>query len=307
MPISCAGQGAEAAAGLSPHIGPKVQFGTEAKPLHAGLAAKAGVTAARLARSGLRASAEALEGACGFGELYAGVTPADWSGALPRQGEPLAIEWSGMAFKLWPSCGATHRAIAGVLDLRRQHGFGADDVESVVIEVSHGILVNLRYAEPSDHKQAQFSMPYAIALALRFGGLSLADYTAEAVRDEATRGLMPRVRMVKNPASVEGSESASNHLPHRVTVRLKDGRTLERSVQHMKGGLGDPLTPEDRRAKFDMCCAGVLPSGRLDAVRRMLSDPMEVPLRELMRNLMFPAGGDDGQRFKRGAPERLPA
>jgi 2-methylcitrate dehydratase PrpD len=285
--------------------GPKVQFGTDAKPLHAGLAAKAGVTAARLARSGLRASAEALEGTCGFGELYAGVTPADWSGASPRQGEPLAIEWSGMAFKLWPSCGATHRAIAGVLDLRRQHGFGAHDVESVVVEVSHGTLVNLRYAEPSDHKQAQFSMPYAIALALRFGNLGLADYTAEAVRDEATRSLMPRVRMVKHPASVEGSESASNHLPHRVTVRLKGGRTLERSVQHMKGGLGDPLTPADRRAKFDMCCTGVLPNGRLEAVRGMLSDPMEVPLRELMRHLMFSAGGDEGQRFKRCATERL--
>ncbi len=286
--------------------GPKVQFGTQAKPLHAGLAAQAGVTAARLARSGLRASAEALEGACGFGELYAGVTPADWSGVVPRPGEPLGIEWSGMAFKLWPSCGATHRAIAGVLDLRRQHGFGADDVESVVVEVSHGVMVNLRYAQPSDHKQAQFSMPYAIALALRFGGLTLADFNAEAVRDEATRSLMPRVRMVKNPASVEGSESASNHLPHRVTVRLKDGRTLERSVQHMKGGLGDPLTPADRRAKFDMCCANVLSGDRLNALRGMLSDPMEVPLRELMRHLMFPAGGDDGQRFKRGTPERRP-
>lgn len=274
--------------------------------MHAGLAAQAGVTAARLARSGLRASAEALEGVSGFGELYAGVAPADWSGVLPRPGEPLGIEWSGMAFKLWPSCGATHRAIAGVLDLRRQHGFGADDVESVVVEVSHGTLVNLRYAQPGDHKQAQFSMPYAIALALRFGGLTLADYTAEAVRDEATRRLMPRVRMVKNPASVEGSESASDHLPHRVTVRLKDGRTLERSVQHMKGGLGDPLTPADRRAKFDMCCADVLPSDRLEALRGMLSDPMEVPLRELMRHLMFPAGGDDGERFKRGARERLP-
>jgi hypothetical protein len=88
-------------------------------------------------------------------------------------------------------------------------------------------------------------------------------------------------------------------------VRLKGGRTLERSVQHMKGGPGDPLTPADRRTKFDMCCTGVLPNGRLEAVRGMLSDPMEVPLRELMRHLMFSAGGDEGQRFKRCATERL--
>ena len=279
--------------------GPKVQFGTEAKPLHAGLAAQAGVTAARLARSGLRASDKALEGACGFGELYAGAKRADWSGVLPRDGEPLAIEWSGMAFKLWPSCGATHKAIAGVLALRQQHGLGADDVESVVVEVSHGITLNLPYPEPKNHKEAQFSMPYALALALRYGRLTLADYTADAVQDEATRRLMPRVTMVKYPGSVEGAETATGHMPHRVTVRLKDGRRFERLVEHMKGGLGDPFTPEDRRAKFDMCCAYVLPSDRLEALRGMLSDPMEVPLRELMRQLMFPAGGDDGERFKR--------
>jgi 2-methylcitrate dehydratase PrpD len=204
---------------VSMSAGPKVQFGTEAKPLHAGLAAQAGVTAARLARSGLRASDKALEGACGFGELYAGVRGADWSGALPREGEPLAIEWSGMAFKLWPSCGATHKAIAGVLALRQHHGFGADDVESVVVEVSHGIMLNLRYPEPKNHKEAQFSMQYAIALALRFGRLTLADYTAEAVQDEATRRLMPRVTMVKYPGSAQGTENAASHMPHRPPLR----------------------------------------------------------------------------------------
>jgi 2-methylcitrate dehydratase PrpD len=284
---------------VSMSAGPKVQFGTEAKPLHAGLAAQAGVTAARLARNGLKASDKALEGACGFGELYSGVKHADWSGVLPRDGEPMAIEWSGMAFKLWPSCGASHRAIAGVLALRQQHGFGAEDVESVVVEVSHGVMLNLRYPEPKDHKEAQFSMQYAIALALRFGRLTLADYTAEAVQDGATRRLMPLVTMVKYPGSAEGTENAANHMPHRVTVRLKDGRHLERTVQHMKGGLGDPFTQAERRAKFDMCCASVLPSERLEAVRRMLAAPMDVPLRALMSHLMFIAGGDEGQRFNR--------
>jgi 2-methylcitrate dehydratase PrpD len=287
---------------VSMSAGPKVQFGTEAKPLHAGWAAQAGVTAARLARGGLRASDRALEGACGFGELYSGAKRADWSGVLPRDGEPLAIERSGMAFKLWPSCGATHKAIAGVLALRQHHGFGAEDVESVVVEVSHGITLNLPYPEPRNHKEAQFSMQYAIALALRFGRLTLADYTAEAIHDKATRRLMPLVTMVKYPGSVEGAESAGSHMPHRVTVRLKDGRRFERLVQHMKGGLGDPFTPEDRRAKFDMCCAAVLPQGRLEAVRSMLAAPMDVPLRGLMSQLMFEAGGDEGQRFvARGA------
>lgn len=282
---------------VSMSAGPKVQFGTPTKPLHAGLAAQAGVVAARLAQRGLRASDQALEARHGFGDLYAGVRPADWSAVSPQPGEPLAIEHSGMAFKLWPSCGATHRAIAAVLALRREHGFSAQDVASVQVEVSHGILVNLRYAAPENHKQAQFSMHYAIALALRFGELTLAHYTAQAVQDPATRALFPLVSMVKNPRSTEGSESATSHLPHEVTVRLKSGAVYTRTVQHMKGGLGDPLTEQDRRAKFDMCCARVLPAEQLDAIRGMLAHPERVSVRQLSERLRFEAGGDDGERF----------
>ena len=284
---------------VSMSAGPKVQFGTATKPLHAGLAAQAGVIAAKLASRGLQASPEALEGKNGFGELYAGVNPVDWSGAMPQAHEPLAIEWAGMAFKPWPACGATHKAIAAVLSLRKTHGFSAQDVNSVVVEVSHGVMVNLKYPDPQNHKQAQFSMPYAIALALRSDRLTLADYTAEAVQDMATRKLMPLVTMVRNPLSAEGNESATGHFAHKVTVSLKDGRRFEKQVQHLKGGLEDPLTAEDRKAKFDMCCEGILPRDQLEVVRGMLAEPLNVPIRDLMRQLAFAAGGDDGQRFRR--------
>jgi len=284
---------------VSMSAGPKVQFGTATKPLHAGLAAQAGVIAAKLAAQGLRASPNALEGQNGFGELYGGVNPVDWSDVVPQAHKPLAIEWAGMAFKPWPVCGATHKAIAGVMSLRQTHKFSAQDVSSVVIEVSHGVMVNLKYPNPQDHKQAQFSMPYAIALALQSDRLTLADYTAEAIHDAATRKLMPLVSMVRNPLSTEGNESATDHFPHKVKVSLRDGRCFEQQVQHMKGGLNDPLTAEDRRAKFDTCCEGILPRDQLETLRGMLADPLNVSIRALMRQLAFSAGADDGQRFHR--------
>ena len=185
------------------------------------------------------------------------------------------------------------------MSLRQTHKFSAQDVSSVVIEVSHGVMVNLKYPNPQDHKQAQFSMPYAIALALQSDRLTLADYTAEAIHDAATRKLMPLVSMVRNPLSTEGNESATDHFPHKVKVSLRDGRCFEQQVQHMKGGLNDPLTAEDRRAKFDMCCEGILPRDQLETLRGMLADPLNVSIRALMRQLAFSAGADDGQRFHR--------
>src|SRR6185436_6716285 len=46
--------------------GLKENFGTDTKPLHAGLAARNGIVAALLARSGVNASTRAIEGPGGF-------------------------------------------------------------------------------------------------------------------------------------------------------------------------------------------------------------------------------------------------
>ena len=52
--------------------GSKRQFGTMAKPLHAGFAAQHGLLAARLAAAGVSATAEPLDGPWGFRDLFAG-------------------------------------------------------------------------------------------------------------------------------------------------------------------------------------------------------------------------------------------
>jgi 2-methylcitrate dehydratase PrpD len=285
---------------VSMAVGPKVQFGTPAKPLHAGLASQAGVSASRLAAHGLHGHAQALEGRHGFGALYAGVHAPDWTAIVPAAGEPLAIDKHGLAFKLWPACGATHRAIASTLALRAQHGLTPDQVRRIVVRVSHGTLVNLRYTDPVDHKQAQFSMNYALALALERGALTLADFSPSALHDERVRALMPRIAMECDPAATEGNEDASDHLPHRVRIELSDGRVLEHETRHLKGSPRDPLTAAERQQKFDMCCTGQMPPALLETLRVALQAPAEIAsLRKFMETFAFEAGSDDGQRFTR--------
>lgn len=56
--------------------GMRVQFGTEMKPLHAGLAAQAGLLAVKLAQSEFGGSRTALDGETGFFSLYGDVEKA---------------------------------------------------------------------------------------------------------------------------------------------------------------------------------------------------------------------------------------
>ena len=81
--------------------GLKAQFGSGAKPFHAGWAAHNGVVAAELAAQGLTAMPDALAGTWGFTGIY-GADPARDGAKLPAMPPPLAIEQHGLWVKTYP-------------------------------------------------------------------------------------------------------------------------------------------------------------------------------------------------------------
>src|SRR4029450_927487 len=108
--------------------GLKENFGTMVKPLHAGLAARDGVLAAMLAKSGMTASASALDGAQGFLHAFDSERD-DLSTAVADLGSRWEILDTGISVKLYPSCAGTHPTLDAVLDLIADERFTADDVQ----------------------------------------------------------------------------------------------------------------------------------------------------------------------------------
>jgi len=279
--------------------GPKVQFGTMAKPFHAGMAAKNAVLAAQLAANGMEARDVALEGELGFLDLYGGDGAEGWDHIVPNLGNPLAIEEFGLAPKLYPCCGSAHRALDAVLALRKVHGFTADDVQRVETKVGFGNKRNLMYTDPQQEMEARFSMNYCVAVALRYGRVSLSDFTPDAVHRPEVRALLPRVTMDAYPRDAEGPDPAQR-LPHDVTITLKDGRRLSESVKWARGTIHNPFDEADLEAKFRDCCEGFLSPADFDAAQRALRDVAALPsVRDLTRHLAFQAGADNGERFAR--------
>jgi len=270
-----------------------------AKPLHAGLAAKNAVEAAKLAAAGVEGHPAAFEGPMGLTELYGGPNPPGWDKAFAQLGDPLAIERQGLTVKRFPCCAATHRALDCVLRLRDEHGFGADDVESVDVQVRQGHVQNLRYLEPENEFQARFSMQYCVAVALKAGAVSLSDFTPAAVGRPEIRALFPIVTMRAH--DIEG-ESEVDPIPSIVTITLKDGRAFETRQDYMKGEPKNPLDQAERRTKFEDCCRGFLPGADVDALRAALEGMRGLEsVRNCTRLLRFEAGADRGERFERRA------
>jgi 2-methylcitrate dehydratase PrpD len=99
------------------------------KPLHAGRAAEAGVTAALAAREGVTGSLDVIDGAAGFGVAMS--DGPDWDRCFSSLGKTFNI--CGMTFKNHACCGHTFAAIDGALALQAKMGIAANDIERVSV------------------------------------------------------------------------------------------------------------------------------------------------------------------------------
>lgn len=223
-------------------------FGTMAKPFHAGRAAQVGVLSARLAEAGMTAGKEALENPKGF---LAAVSPR---GEVDLESPPgFGARWwlldSPLGFKVYPMCYGTHRALAGMLALKADPGFAPGDVAEMIIEATPTMMVPLVNHDPRTALDGKFSMEFALAMAALAGRATLAEVTDEFVRRDDVRALMKTVRIVLLDEPAPGGPRPQD----RVTVVLRDGRRLARDLDVPPGHASRPPTREALWAKFADC------------------------------------------------------
>ncbi|WP_439628411.1 MmgE/PrpD family protein [Shinella sp.] len=228
--------------------GPKGQFGTPAKPLHAGIAARNAVEAARLALAGSAGRLDILERSQGFLDLFGGDEPRGWADWHPEDAH--VIETRGLVTKRHPCCASTHRAIDALLDLKHEQDLTAADIARIETKVGLSAVRNLVYREPENGMQARFSMHYCLATALMNDGLSLKDFEPSALHRPQIQALMSRIEMTSYTAE---EERGHERLPHRITVTLKNGSVLHHARLYAKGSREDALDVDQRRRKFADC------------------------------------------------------
>lgn len=192
-----------------------VLAGSFVRNLWAAGANVSGLLGARLATAGLAQ----VDGTAGrtLGEV---VGVLDASQLTTGLGERWNIV--GGYFKRHSSCSYTHPAADAIITLRERHGFSADDVAHVRVD-THRLTMPLAGVANHTRLAAMFSLPYVVAVALRYGTVEPEMFTAESRRDPETLGLARRVQ-------VHHDDSLDARLPaeraNRVAVELDDGRVL---------------------------------------------------------------------------------
>jgi 2-methylcitrate dehydratase PrpD len=211
--------------------GSRAGFGSDGKALGVGLAAAAGVAAARLAAAGARVPAAATAG-------FERVTGGTW--AEPDGESAVERNW----IKPWPCCLMAHSAIECALDA------GAPD-GPLVIRVHPRARQAAPHDDVADGLQAKFSIPYLTAYTLLHGGPEVASFTGV---DDAARELAARSQLVEDGALGESE----------ARLERADGEVLAR-VEHALGSPQRPMSAESLRAKVTALGVDGLPSGATTA------------------------------------------
>jgi 2-methylcitrate dehydratase PrpD len=215
--------------------GLRLQFGTDAKPFHAGMAARSGLLSARMAAVGFGGAPDFLDNPVGFHSVYAFGAERP-SAVTENWGSPWQIVAPGLTLKAYPCCTASHPVASLGIGLNRE-GLEADAIEHITFTYPPGADAALVVSKPGNGIEARFSPEYVFAAALIDGALRLDHF------DE--RPVLPRLMDLARRAGRRHDETAprmSSDPRTRfviVDIVLRDGSAIQRRFDGLPG-LSDP-------------------------------------------------------------------
>ncbi|MEL5879163.1 MmgE/PrpD family protein [Cereibacter sphaeroides] len=232
--------------------GLKANFGTETKPMHAGLAARNGLFAALLAEKGVTGAPTALEHPQGFLEVFNGAGAYDAARMLEGWGAPLDLLSPGISIKKYPCVYSVHGAIDAAIALRADALPETAEVTDVLVRMHPRRLLPHVRNPATSALNAKFSLPYAVARALVNGAVLLEHFDDAALGDPEVTRVMGLIRM-------EPHEDDANDYGAEVAVTLASGEVRRQAVQAPLGrGPETPLPQEMLEAKFLDCARASL-------------------------------------------------
>ena len=249
------GLAAANAGGLTQH------FGTWGKGIHAGNAARAGVTSVLLAKKDYFADPDGIDGDYGFFSAFHGTGNYN----LDKVADGLGTHWSivdpGLTIKRYPCCGGNLRALDAARGLIEEHGIKFDDAAKLEVDVHPDLLCTVRFHKPTQGFRGKFSLDYVLAATLLDGRVDLDSFSDEYCNSSRMRASLDKVQINTHP---EWPDDAVSRRKSPVTITMKDGRKFAKAVEKVRGSPGNPMTRDELLGKYRGCASRVLKGERLE-------------------------------------------
>ncbi len=200
-----------------------------------------------LAMRGITGPLEVFEGNKGFMDAIAGRFEIDWSGEnLERVTQTIIKKYNAEIH--------SQATLEGVLELKREHGYRAEDVARIEIDTfdvayhiigggEEGDKTAVQTKEAADH-----SLPYMVAVAILDDQVMPEQYRPERIRRADVQTLLRKV--VIRPAEAY-SRRFPARMPCRIAITLHDGRTLVKEKEDYEGFHSRPMRWDTVVQKFE--------------------------------------------------------
>jgi 2-methylcitrate dehydratase PrpD len=224
-----------------------VPAGANAKRLHAGWAAHAGIVAAQFAREGFEGPASIFDGKYGLYNSMLSGESLDLNSVV----EGLGKHWELLDTrpKLYPCCHMLQAYIDCADALRREPGVSPDNIEKISCRASQG-AANI-VCEPWANKQnpvnsysARFSLPFAVAVMLVTGKAGDDEFSEDVVADPAIRNLMNKTSYQIEPKYQVKDMSGW------VEIQTRSGATYRHEIPVLHGDRTHPIPADALMQKF---------------------------------------------------------
>jgi 2-methylcitrate dehydratase PrpD len=227
-------------------VGLREMFGSMTKSFHPGRAAQNGLTAALLASRGFTSTDAALEGKSGWANVLS--TSRNYAEITGHLGTTYEISLN--TYKPF-ACGIViHPAIDACIQLRNEHRLAADAIDRIDLRVHPLVLELTGTKTPTTGLESKFSVYFAAALAIVAGAAGVRDFSDANAKNPTIVALRDRVTATIDTGIKEEQV--------RATIVLKDGRRLEKFIEHVVGSIERPMSDADLEAKLLGLADGVL-------------------------------------------------
>ncbi len=224
--------------------------GAWTKRFHPGWSAHSGILAAKLAAAGFKGPTGGISGKYGFLSSYSDNARPEL--AIENLEDDKVFMILKTSIKPHACCRYNQSPIDAILQLVDENDIFPDKVEKVNVRIVGpgvqlvGDPIEIKKT-PQNIVDAQFSLPYAAAIAIINRRAFLDDYKEELIFSENVRELMKKVSCERDP---ELEKVFPRKWPCVVEIKTKDGVSYEKRIDYPKGDPENPLTMEELIQKF---------------------------------------------------------
>jgi 2-methylcitrate dehydratase PrpD len=219
-------------------VGLREMFGSMTKSFHPGRAAHNGLTAALLAQQNFTSSAQAIEAPRGWANVLS--TARNYNEITEGLGARYQVSFN--SYKPFPCGVVIHPALDASLQLRAANTLAPAEIDRVQLTVNPLVLELTGKKTPQTGLETKFSVYHAVAAAFVYGRAGEDAFSDRAAQDPNVVALRDRVTATPDRAIAEDQV--------RMTVSLKDGRRLEKYIEHAIGSAKNPMSERPTRRQI---------------------------------------------------------